>query len=244
MPARLIHDMSRSSEPDGSRPLEPAAVAADLPVLVVAGVCWSPMTTLLMLAAGLRRRRRPSRHRSTNRVRRRRGPGPDRGETGAPGRRPAACATRSSPTSANPLSPWSPRADAIDLSEAAARRTGSGRRTDQRGSEGDRRIRSPALRPIPPPSCPTQHGQVGSPPLATVPESCPRPPIWSDGLLSARTRRGRAPGICNRLLGNQRARSSGSTSFTTGAGLPHRSRLPRAMTGRPCRTLTRTTKRS
>ena len=143
VPARLIHD-NQIVGPDGDD-LDPADVAAELPVLIVPGLLVADDALLIWLRDVRGGGRTPG-ARSADRVRRRRGPGPDRGQAGSSRRGRPGSATRSSPTSTIRY-----RSSPRPTASTCRRRRGDrlGRRADQRRGEGDRRLRPPALRPVP-----------------------------------------------------------------------------------------------
>ena len=224
VPARLIHDVQIIG-PDGSRLLEPAAVAAELPVLVVAGLLVADDDLLTWLrdyaAAGGHLVIGP-----------RTAYGDEEGRARLevkPAHLAEAGGVRYQEFSnlSEPLTVVA-ETDAIALSEEAAATDW----IDGLISEGAKVIvgydhphfgRFPTV-------VSNEHGQGRITTVGTV----PNPALAADLVrwLASRTGSevGRASRIGDRPLGNQSRLVSGSTSFTTGAGLPHSVTLPRAMT--------------
>ena len=116
---------------------------------------------------------------------------------------PPASATRSSPTSATRCRS-SPRPTAISaVGRGGGHRLGG--RTDQRGRQGDRRLRPPALRPVPRRGVHRARSRAGSPRSARCPTR-PSPPTSSAGSPPSRSRAGGSCGVSDRAFGHQRRR--------------------------------------
>ena len=167
LPGRLRR---RRRRPDGARQpaprrdggLDPAAVAAELPVLVVPGPAGG-RGRAAALAAGVRRRRRPPRAGPPDRLRRRRGPGPDRAQTRAAWPTPPASVPGVLQPRARPVTR---RSDGGGLSAGAATRL-----VDRLESDGAKTLSSTTTpssagsRPSSPPST----ARAGSPRWARCP---------------------------------------------------------------------------